>query len=131
MTRRRLHTAWAALLIAGLAFGADIREAERAQALARELRCPVCQNQNLADSNAPLAVDLRNEIARQVAAGRSDNEVRSFMVQRYGDYVLYDPPMGLHTALLWAAPGLLLGLFAAMAIRGHARQRGRPATGGR
>lgn len=90
---------------------------DRVHALATELRCPVCQNQNLADSNADLAVDLRREIARQVAAGRDDDEIRRFMVERYGQYVLYDPPWTAHTALLWCAPALLLAGAAFVAWR--------------
>lgn len=121
MIRRLLRALAAGLVLCSLASGAPAAtEAERVLALAKELRCPVCQNQNLADSNAPLALDLRREIARQVAAGRSDAQVRAFMVERYGDYVLYEPPVGWHTSLLWAAPALLLGLFAALAVRGHA-----------
>jgi cytochrome c-type biogenesis protein CcmH len=87
---------------------------DRVHALATELRCPVCQNQNLADSNADMAVDLRREIARQVEAGRSDAEIRRFMVERYGQFVLYEPALSRHTLLLWSAPALLLlgvGLF--------------------
>jgi len=98
---------------------------DRVHALATELRCPVCQNQNLADSNADLAVDLRREIARQVAAGRTDEEVRRFMVERYGHYVLYDPPWTPHTALLWSAPALLLagaGLVAWRRLRPREEQ---------
>lgn len=82
--------------------------AERASALAAELRCPVCQNQNLTDSHSDLARDLRQEIVRQVEAGRSDEDIRRFMVERYGHYVLYDPPLVAHTLLLWSAPALLL-----------------------
>ena len=92
-------------------------------ALATALRCPVCQHQNLPASYAELALDLRGEIARQVAAGRSDEEIRRFMVERYGDYVLYDPPLNAHTALLWAAPGFLLALGGLIAWRRHARSR--------
>ncbi|MBC5784106.1 cytochrome c-type biogenesis protein CcmH [Ramlibacter sp. USB13] len=98
---------------------------DRVHALATELRCPVCQNQNLADSNADLAVDLRREIARQVAAGRQDEEIRRFMVERYGHYVLYDPPWTAHTALLWCAPALLLavgGLVAWLRLRRREEQ---------
>lgn len=105
-----MKKAFARLLLA-MAIGAapSVHAAQdRVHALATELRCPVCQNQNLADSNADLAVDLRREIARQVAAGRNDEEIRRFMVERYGHYVLYDPPWTAHTALLWLAPLLLL-----------------------
>jgi cytochrome c-type biogenesis protein CcmH len=80
--------------------------------LAHELRCLVCQNQTLADSNAPLAVDLRNQIREQLAAGRSDREVVDYLVARYGDFVRYRPPFKATTVLLWAGPFLfLLGGF--------------------
>src|SRR3954451_397414 len=81
--------------------------------LAHELRCLVCQNQTLADSNAPLAVDLRNQIREQMAAGKSDQDVIGFMVERYGDFVLYRPPLKATTILLWTGPFafLLLGFF--------------------
>jgi cytochrome c-type biogenesis protein CcmH len=94
-----------------LAAGAqeDVLE-KRVTGLAHELRCLVCQNQTLADSNAPLAVDLRNQIREQLAAGKSEREVTDFMVQRYGDFVLYRPPFKAATALLWLGPFLLLAL---------------------
>jgi len=85
----------------------------RVTSLAHELRCLVCQNQTIADSNAPLAVDLRNQIREQMAAGKSERDVIDFMVQRYGDFVLYRPPLKATTILLWAGPFafLLLGFF--------------------
>jgi cytochrome c-type biogenesis protein CcmH len=82
--------------------------AARAVHLANELRCLVCQNQSIADSNAELAVDLRRQIREQIAAGKSDSEIVDFMVGRYGDFVLYRPPMKLTTVLLWLGPLLLL-----------------------
>ena len=86
---------------------------KRTAALAEELRCLVCQNQTLADSNAPLAVDLRNQIRTQLDAGKSEKDVLDFMVARYGDFVLYRPPLKASTVLLWTGPFLLLafGLF--------------------
>ena len=87
-------------------FSQDLEK--RTAALAHELRCLVCQNQTLADSNAPLAVDLRNQIREQLAAGKSEREVKDYMVARYGDFVLYRPPLNAATALLWAGPFLLL-----------------------
>ena len=86
----------------------------RTMALAGELRCLVCQNQSLADSHAPLALDLRGQIHQQLAQGRSEKQVVEFMVQRYGDFVLYEPPLNGSTALLWFGPLLLLaaGVFA-------------------
>jgi cytochrome c-type biogenesis protein CcmH len=83
---------------------------KRVAALADELRCLVCQNQTLAESNAPLAVDLRNQIREQLARGASAGEVREFMVARYGDFVLYKPPFKASTAALWLGPFVLLAL---------------------
>jgi cytochrome c-type biogenesis protein CcmH len=82
----------------------------RTMALAEELRCLVCQNQTLADSHADLALDLKNRIREQLRAGRSEQEVLDFMVARYGDFVLYRPPLRARTALLWAGPFILLAL---------------------
>ena len=81
---------------------------QRLKDLAEELRCLVCQNQTIADSNAPLALDLRNQIRTQIAQGRTDDQIRAYMVERYGDFVLYKPPFKANTALLWLAPALLL-----------------------
>lgn len=82
--------------------------AARAVKLAEKLRCLVCQNESIAESRADLANDLRREIRVQITAGRSDEEIVEFMVSRYGDFVLYDPPLKATTALLWAGPALLL-----------------------
>jgi cytochrome c-type biogenesis protein CcmH len=90
---------------------------KRVQALSSELRCLVCQNQTLADSNAPLAVDLRNQVREQLKAGASEREVRDWMVARYGDFVLYRPPFNAATALLWAGPFLLLIAGIALVLR--------------
>ena len=91
----------------------DAATERRLKDLAEELRCLVCQNQTIADSNAPLALDLRNQIRTQIAQGRSDDQIRSYMVERYGDFVLYRPPLKASTVLLWTGPFvlLLLGLF--------------------
>jgi cytochrome c-type biogenesis protein CcmH len=80
--------------------------------LAHDLRCLVCQNQTLADSNAPLAVDLRNQIREQLKAGKNEREITDFMVQRYGDFVLYRPPFKASTVALWLGPFVLLVLGA-------------------
>lgn len=85
-------------------------QSARYEALLEELRCMVCQNQNLAESNAPLAEDLRREVRAQVARGKSDAEVKSYLTQRYGDYVLYRPPFKRSTWLLWLGPAGLLAL---------------------
>ncbi len=85
----------------------------RLKVLSQELRCLVCQNQTLSDSNAPLAEDLRKEIREQMRAGKSDQEVIDYLVARYGDFVRYRPPVNRSTTLLWVGPfiGLLAGAF--------------------
>jgi cytochrome c-type biogenesis protein CcmH len=83
----------------------------------RELRCLVCQNQTIADSNATLAQDLRREVREMLVAGKSDDEIRTFMIERYGDFVLYRPRMTTGNFLLWAAPVLLLLLGTFVGIR--------------
>ncbi len=86
----------------------DPVKAARAVKLSEKLRCLVCQNQSIADSNAELANDLRSQIREQIAAGKSDDEIVTYMVNRYGDFVLYQPPFKATTLLLWAGPALLL-----------------------
>jgi cytochrome c-type biogenesis protein CcmH len=76
--------------------------------LSNELRCLVCQNQTIADSNAELAVDLRNQVRKQLSEGKSDREILDYMVQRYGEFVLYRPPLSYKTILLWVGPFALL-----------------------
>ncbi len=95
-------------LIAQAKAPADLSEDAkvRAAGLAAELRCLVCQNQTIADSNAELAVDLRRQIHEQIAAGKSNSQIVDFMVTRYGDFVLYRPPFKATTVLLWIGPGL-------------------------
>ena len=88
----------------------DEVERERFRSLTEELRCPKCQNQNIADSNAPIATDLRREIYRMLDDGRSDKEIVDFLVMRYGDFVMYKPPLDSRTWLLWYGPFGLLGL---------------------
>lgn len=100
----------------------------RVMRLAEELRCLVCQNQTIADSHAGLAIDLRNQIREQLQKGASDEEVRSYMVQRYGDFVLYRPPLKATTWLLWFGP-LVLMLVGAVAFGlVLARRRGADGT---
>ena len=89
----------------------------RAANLAHELRCLVCQNQTIADSSAPLAVDLRNQIREQMSAGKSDQDIIDFMVQRYGDFVLYRPPVKATTIALWAGPFLFMILGLVFLVR--------------
>lgn len=97
---------------------ADEAERARFNALAAELRCMVCQNQSLADSDAPLARDLRRELFELIRDGRSDAEVKAFLTERYGDFVLYRPPLDRRTWWIWFGPALLLlaGLATVAAI---------------
>lgn len=81
---------------------------ERFRTLTREIRCLVCQNQSIADSHAELAQDLRREVLERIANGQSDAEILDFLVTRYGDFVLYKPPLNQNTLLLWAGPGALV-----------------------
>ena len=81
---------------------------QRYQYLIKELRCLVCQNQNLEDSNADLAKDLRKKTYQMLIAGRSDSEIIDFMISRYGNFVTYRPPFSRITFILWLAPGLLM-----------------------
>ena len=99
--------------------------AKRAVKLSEKLRCLVCQNQTILDSNAELAVDLRRQIREQIAAGKTDDEIVRYMVDRYGDFVLYQPPVKATTILLWAGPALLLFAGFFFLIRNLRR---RPAT---
>lgn len=102
----------------------------RARTLSAELRCLVCQNQSIAESNAELAVDLRNQINEQIKAGRTDREIVDFMVTRYGDFVLYRPPFKPLTLLLWLGPfALLLVAVAVMAVNVRRRRRAAMAQG--
>ncbi|MEO8998795.1 MAG: cytochrome c-type biogenesis protein [Rhodanobacter sp.] len=80
----------------------------RFQHLTQQLRCPMCQNETLADSNAPIARDLRNQIFRMMQQGKSDDEIKQYLVARYSGFVLYDPPLTTGTWLLWFGPLLIL-----------------------
>jgi cytochrome c-type biogenesis protein CcmH len=82
----------------------------RLRALSEELRCLVCQNQSLADSNAELALDLKREVERLMTEGKTDADIKAFLVQRYGDFVLYKPPVQNNTLLLWGGPFALLAI---------------------
>jgi cytochrome c-type biogenesis protein CcmH len=99
---------------------------KRVMALASELRCLVCQNQTLADSHADLALDLRQSIREQMQRGASDKEIVGFMTARYGDFILYRPPLKAATLLLWLGPFLLLALGAALLVRRIRRRPGAP-----
>ena len=96
----------------------------RVMTLAAELRCLVCQNQTIADSHADLAIDLRNQIRDMIARGQSDDQIRAYMTERYGDFVLYKPPLKPTTWLLWVGPALLLvGALAGLFFALRSRQR--------
>ncbi|AIN19088.1 MULTISPECIES: heme lyase NrfEFG subunit NrfF [Yersinia] len=91
---------------------------QQALALAKELRCPQCQNQNLLESTSPIAQDLRLEVYRLVEAGHSSPEIMALMTQRYGDFVLYRPPVRSATLILWFGPGVLLaGVLGGLVLR--------------
>lgn len=96
---------------------ADAALEARVQKLGEELRCLVCQNQNIADSHADLALDLKQQLREQIAAGRSDDEIKQYMVDRYGDFVLYRPPLKASTLLLWAGPFVLLVVVVLLLLR--------------
>jgi cytochrome c-type biogenesis protein CcmH len=96
----------------------------RYQKFIEELRCPKCQNQNLAGSNSPISADLRREIHRLIGEGKSDTEIVQFMVDRYGDFILYRPRLSSETFILWAAPAIFL-LIGAGVIVAIARRRRR------
>ncbi|HTQ75548.1 MAG TPA: cytochrome c-type biogenesis protein [Burkholderiales bacterium] len=128
----------ALLLLAALAAPLAAKEAapaaadpvleQRVMKLAEELRCLVCQNQTLAESNAPLAEDLRNQLRERMREGKTDREVVDFLVERYGDFVLYRPPLKATTVLLWFGPLLLLAIGFAVLLR-RVRRRAPEETG--
>ena len=117
------------LLACGLAWARPIEfrdagEEQRFRALSAELRCVMCQNQSLADSNAPIAHDLRLEVLRLMRDGKSDAQIKQYLVERYSDFVLYEPEVNERTWLLWFGPALLLlaGAWAlAIIVRKHGR----------
>jgi len=125
----RIVMALALLLAASLAFAVEPGEMlkdpaleARARAISREIRCLVCQNQSIDDSNADLAHDLRVIVRERLMAGDSDRQVRAYLTARYGDFVLLDPPLKTKTIILWAGPAALLLLGIAI-IAGAARRR--------
>jgi cytochrome c-type biogenesis protein CcmH len=125
----------AALLFAQLALAIDTAPAfsdpaqqARYERVIRELRCLVCRSETIADSNATLAADLRRQVREMMAAGKSDPEIFQHMVDRYGDYVLYKPPLAARTWLLWGGPILLLIGGFAIAVLVIARKSKLPDT---
>ena len=107
----------------------DAKQEERARALSQQLRCMVCQNQSIDDSDAPLARDLRLLVRERIAHGDSDAQVIDFLVARYGPFVLLKPPFNPHTVLLWLLPPLALA-GGAIALVLYARRRGGDTSGG-
>ena len=125
--------ATAALVVSSLAIAqsassaaADPALEARVKALSTELRCLVCQNQTVADSDAPVARDLRDQVRAQLAAGKSEAEVKQYMTDRFGDFVLYKPPLKATTVALWLGPFAVL-LIAAFLLARRLRQSGAPA----
>ncbi len=115
--KRLLAAAALGLALTGIAHAAidtyefaNDAERERFRDLTTELRCPKCQNQDIADSNAPIAADLRKQIYAQMRPGKSNGEIVDYMVARYGEFVRYKPPVNERTWLLWFGPAALLGL---------------------
>jgi cytochrome c-type biogenesis protein CcmH len=106
-----------------LPVGSDPAMQARMMKLAAVLRCLVCQNQTIADSHAELADDLRRQILELMKQGKSDEEIMDYMVARYGDFVLYRPPVKATTVLLWAGPGLLVVLGVALVYRAARRRQ--------
>lgn len=101
---------------------ANPAQAERYHALINELRCLVCQNQSIADSNADLAADLRREVHRMISAGDTDQAILDYLVERYGDFVLYRPPLKPTTVLLWVGP-FLVCVIALLVLRSRVRRQ--------
>ena len=135
--KRWLATAALGLALSGVAQGAIdtyefANDAERARfrELTQELRCPKCQNQDIADSNAPIATDLRREIYRMLGEGKDNQQILDFMVARYGDFVLYKPALTSKTAVLWFGPfALLLGGLVLIGVIVGRRRRAPQAAG--
>ena len=127
---------WLLVVLCAIALGSSVAVAidpiemqdpllqARYRALTHELRCMQCQNQSIADSPVDLAADLRREVRELLLAGKSDEDVRNYMVARYGDFILFRPRFSARTAWLWLAPGVLLIIGALVAVR-IVRQRTR------
>lgn len=101
---------------------ANPQQQQQALNIASQLRCPQCQNQNLLESNAPVAVSMRHQVYSMVAEGKSEAEITTWMTERYGDFVRYNPPLNEQTLLLWALPCLLLLLVGVVVWRVRRRQ---------
>jgi cytochrome c-type biogenesis protein CcmH len=99
-----------------------VADQERFQSLTNELRCMVCQNQTIAESNAGLAVDLKKQVAKQINEGKTDEQILNFMEERYGEFVLYNPPVSLENSLLWLTPFVVLIIAVLILISALKRQ---------
>ncbi len=110
-------------LVSGFSLAENLATEERIRSLEEKLRCLVCQNQTLADSNAELAGDLRKQVREQIAAGKSDAQIVDYLVQRYDDFVLYEPPFKATTVLLWVGPFVLLAAAVLVLVRTLRRRR--------
>ena len=99
-----------------------VADQERFQSLTNELRCMVCQNQTIAESNAGLAVDLKKQVAKQINEGKTDDQILNFMEERYGEFVLYNPPVSLENSLLWLTPFVVLAIAVFILIAALKRQ---------
>lgn len=124
---RELVVALSVLLLAAAPFAdqplPDAAQEAEARAVMDELRCLVCQNQSIADSNAEMAGDMRALVRERIAAGAAPAEVKAYLVERYGDWVLLEPPVRPSTWILWGAPLLFLGLSVVAAVRLFKRRR--------
>lgn len=122
LANQRIKIAFVLLLSCHSSWAIDARKFETKQQqqdyniLIKELRCLVCQNQNIADSNADLAKDLRRQVQEMVSAGKNEQDVIDYMVERYGDFVVYKPQLQMKTLMLWVGPALfiIIGLIAAI-----------------
>ena len=114
------------LCLAQAAESLDAASQARYHALIAELRCVVCQNRSIAESDAPLAGDLRHVVERQIRAGQSNAAIKHYLVDRYGDWILYDPPWQRSTVLLWTGPFLLLAIGALLIAALMRRERSVP-----
>lgn len=130
----KAFVAFSLLLVAQMNFAAieahefkNEIDRQRYQSFIDEMRCPKCQNQNLSGSDSPIAQDLRNEVYLMIEAGKSDQEIVNFMVERYGEFILYRPRLSPATILLWAAPVLML-VFGAILLLLIVRKRRRLAV---
>ena len=118
-------------LVAACVLGANAAEVARSESaldkrvteLSQSLRCLVCQNQSIADSQAPLAIDLKNQVREKMEKGMSNDQIVDYMVERYGEFVLYRPPVNAATLVLWVGPAALLVLGLIMLFRHLARRR--------